>query len=170
MLIVFQAKSGRIYYHNASTGQDCWEKPSDFEELASKEPPMMNIPDGVRDAMLAEHAVLEGKKIGIPEATMRSLQLQASAKAKQDASSLARFPDVPDVSDVAESAALSSLASGDTVDASEQRLTDERSHRASGVPSEVAPPSLPTALERVPLTDESCASEETPRRSSCAVS
>ncbi|KAL0586892.1 hypothetical protein ABG067_003512 [Albugo candida] len=64
---VLISKKGREYYYNTETGEECWEKPADFEAFASEEDqfvPFRN--DAVKNAVLMEQAKNEANKLGIP--------------------------------------------------------------------------------------------------------
>ncbi|EQC29736.1 hypothetical protein SDRG_12508 [Saprolegnia diclina VS20] len=84
--VALTSRRGKTYYHNNETGEDRWDKPSDFETTVSvHEAPPAFVPfkndDPVRNAILLQQSKQEAKKHGIPESVVNALAKQRDTDA-----------------------------------------------------------------------------------------
>ncbi|KDO23219.1 hypothetical protein SPRG_11151 [Saprolegnia parasitica CBS 223.65] len=79
--VALTSRRGKTYYHNNETGEDRWDKPSDFETTVSVHEalpafvPFKND-DPVRNAIMLQQSKQEAKKHGIPESVVDALAKQ----------------------------------------------------------------------------------------------
>jgi hypothetical protein len=100
--VAIEARPGKVYYHNTETGEDSWEKPTDFTAKVAPKPniiPFGDNNDPMKIAVMREERRLQCERLGVSADALNEHEEQTPEAAIQAALSSFKDKDQVEVCD-----------------------------------------------------------------------